>query len=396
MNTEHEKIKNEYLTPKGELRKGYTTGSCATAAAKAATQLIFTGDCHYIKIMTPKGVDLQLEVLEPEIIGEKIAKCGIRKESGDDPDITDGVMVYAKVSLLDNLKEGEIVIEGGEGIGRVTLPGLSCEVGGPAINSTPRKTITAAVREVLREFEYFGGANVEISLPQGVELAKRTFNPKLGIIGGLSIIGTSGIVEPMSEQALIDTIKVEMNMRKAMGCEYLVITPGNYGETFLRENFKIDKFYSVKCSNFIGNALDFAESMGFKGILFIGHIGKLSKLAGGIMNTHSKYADARMEIIAAYAAKLGADTELINEIFECITTDSAYELVKEKEPKLCEKLLDELMNRIIYHLGNRTHGELEVACIMFSNKHGLLSKSDNADSFMDKIKQEKIIGEEEI
>ena len=378
--------KNPELSPEGELRKGYTTGSCATAAAKAATYLIFKGSCAEVSIMTPKGIKLDLEVLEPQIFDEKTAKCGIRKNSGDDPDITDGVMIYAKVSLNDD-SSGKILIDGGEGVGRVTLPGLSCKVGEAAINPTPRKTIEAAVSEILQKFDYKGGAFVEISLPQGVELAKRTFNPKLGIVGGLSIIGTSGIVEPMSEQALIDTIKVEMSMRKATGCRYLLITPGNYGETFLKENFDVDRFYSVKCSNFIGNALDFAEQMGFSGILFMGHIGKLSKLAGGIMNTHSKYADSRMEIMAAYAAKLGAKQELIEEIFNCVTTDSAYEKIKEADALLCENLMKLLMERIIYHLKARTHDTLEVAAVMFSNKYGLLAKSDNADEFIKKLEK---------
>jgi hypothetical protein len=386
LNCEINTDKNSELSPEGELRKGYTTGSCATAAAKAATYLIFKGSCAEVSIMTPKGIKLDLEVLEGQLIDEKTAKCGIRKNSGDDPDITDGAMIYAKVSLNDD-SSGKILIDGGEGVGRVTLPGLPCKVGEAAINPTPRKTIEAAVSEVLQKFDYKGGAFVEISLPQGAELAKRTFNPKLGIVGGLSIIGTSGIVEPMSEQALIDTIKVEMSMRKATGCRYLLITPGNYGETFLKENFDVDRFYSVKCSNFIGNALDFAEQMGFSGILFMGHIGKLSKLAGGIMNTHSKYADSRMEIMAAYAAKLGAKRELIEEIFNCVTTDSAYEKIKEADALLCENLMKLLMERIVYHLKARTHDTLEVAAVMFSNKYGLLAKSDNADEFIKKLEK---------
>ena len=386
LNCEINTDKNPELSPEGELRKGYTTGSCATAAAKAATYLIFNGSCAEVSIMTPKGIKLDLEVLEGQLIDEKTAKCGIRKNSGDDPDITDGAMIYAKVSLNDD-SSGKILIDGGEGVGRVTLPGLSCKVGEAAINPTPRKTIEAAVSEVLQKFDYKGGAFVEISLPQGAELAKRTFNPKLGIVGGLSIIGTSGIVEPMSEQALIDTIKVEMSMRKATGCRYLLITPGNYGETFLKENFDVNRFYSVKCSNFIGNALDFAEQMGFSGILFMGHIGKLSKLAGGIMNTHSKYADSRMEIMAAYAAKLGAKRELIEEIFNCVTTDRAYEKIKEADALLCENLMKLLMERIVYHLKARTHDTLEVAAVMFSNKYGLLAKSDNADEFIKKLEK---------
>ncbi|WP_312649522.1 cobalt-precorrin-5B (C(1))-methyltransferase CbiD [Aminipila sp.] len=376
--------KNKDLNPKeGQMRRGYTTGTCATAAAKAATLLALGNNLQEVSVDTPKGIPLTLGVLDCKI-SEKTASCAVKKDSGDDPDITNGILIYAEVELLEN-EHAEIIIDGGKGVGRVTLPGLPCQIGQAAINPTPRRTIRSVVFQVLEEFGYEGGAKVTISIPQGEELAKRTYNPRLGIEGGLSVLGTSGIVEPMSEQALIDTIKVEMDVRKALGAEYLVITPGNYGENFLKQHFANRDFYSVKCSNFIGESLDYAEEQGFKGVLFVGHIGKLVKVAGGIMNTHSKYADARMEIMSAHAARFGADPKLIEEMINSVTTDNAYEALEAYSSQMRDKVIESLMNKIEFHLRSRTHQTMEIGAIMFSNKHGYLGKTSEVDEILQKI-----------
>lgn len=383
--------KNKQLNPKeGVLRRGYTTGTCATAAAKASAMMLFGEEVEEISVDTPKGITLTLDVKDCSldiIEGRKAyskASCGVEKDSGDDPDVTNGIMVYAEVELLEN-DDSEIILEGGKGVGRVTLPGLACSVGAPAINPTPQKTIKYAVGQVLERFGYEGGAKVTISIPKGEELAKRTYNPRLGIEGGISVLGTSGIVEPMSEQALIDTIRVEIDVRKAGGGEYLVITPGNYGETFLKQHFVNRDFYCVKCSNFIGDSLDYAQNQGFKGILFVGHIGKLLKVAGGIMNTHSKYADGRMEIMAAHAARFGVKPVLIEEILNSVTADNAYEAINAYEEGLWEKVIESLMNKIEFHLRSRTHESLEIGAVMFSNKHGLLGTTSDVDQILLKI-----------
>lgn len=376
--------KNKDLNPKeGQMRRGYTTGTCATAAAKAATMLALKQNIAEVSVDTPKGIPLNLDLIDISI-SEKKASCAIKKDSGDDPDITHGILVYAEVELLEN-DHGKIIIDGGKGVGRVTLPGLACPMGEAAINPTPRKMIQNVVSQVLEEFGYEGGAKVIISIPQGEELAKRTYNPRLGIEGGLSVLGTSGIVEPMSEQALIDTIKVEMDVRKALGAEYLVITPGNYGENFLKQHFAQRDFYSVKCSNFIGESLDYAEEQAFKGVLFVGHIGKLVKVAGGIMNTHSKFADARMEILSAHAARFGADVKLIEEILNSVTTDNAYEALDSYSSELKDKVIKSLLNKIEFHLRSRTHHTMEIGAIMFSNKHGYLGKTSEVENILQKI-----------
>ncbi|MBN7772395.1 cobalt-precorrin-5B (C(1))-methyltransferase CbiD [Clostridium aminobutyricum] len=368
---------------KKTLRKGYTTGTCAAAAAKASASLHFDELLTQVNIQTPNATKLTLDILDCVKTQGKTS-CAVKKDSGDDPDITNGILVYAEVEL-DSSQSQEIEILGGKGIGRVTLSGLACEVGQPAINPTPRKMIQQAVREVLDYYDYEGGAKVTISIPEGEELAKRTYNPRLGIEGGLSVLGTSGIVEPMSERALVDTIKVEMDVRKAAGAEYLVITPGNYGETFLKQQLTDQEIYSVKCSNFIGESLDYAQEKEFKGILFVGHIGKLVKVAGGIMNTHSKYADSRMEVLAAHAALCGGDQVLIKQIMNSITTDQAYELLLEKGQNFLEAVMKSLLDKIDYHLENRIHHTMHIGAIMFSNKYGLLGKTKNADEILNKL-----------
>lgn len=376
--------KNKNLNPKdGQMRRGYTTGTCAAAAAKAAAMLSLGQQIQEISVDTPKGIPLVLDILDCKISSEKVS-CAIKKDSGDDPDITNGILVYAEVELLES-DSGEIIIDGGTGVGRVTLPGLACPVGQAAINPVPRKMIKQMVSQVFSQYGYEGGAKVTISIPEGEVLAKRTYNPRLGIEGGLSVLGTSGIVEPMSEQALIDTIKVEIDVRKALGAEYLVITPGNYGENFLKEYFTDRDFYSVKCSNFIGESLDYAEELGFKGVLFVGHMGKLVKVAGGIMNTHSKYADARMEIISAHIARFAGNPELIDKILNSVTTDNAYEVLESYSDELKNQVILSLMNKIEFHLKSRTHESMEIGAIMFSNKHGYLGKTSEVDNILLKI-----------
>lgn len=354
-----------------KLREGYTTGTCAAAASKAAALMLFSGDIiEKINIMTPAGKDLNLEVLNSEITAD-YAVCAVKKDSGDDPDITNGILVFAK---LRKISDG-INIDGGLGVGRVTRKGLDQPVGSAAINSVPRKMIKNAVSEIMEEFGYRGGIDVEIFIPQGIELAKKTFNPNLGIEGGISVLGTSGIVEPMSEKALLDTIFLELKMHRENGEKQIVITPGNYGEQFLKSELGIEN--AVKCSNFIGSTIDYAESLGFSELLLAGHMGKLVKLGSGIMNTHSKYADGRMETLALCAAI--ADVSDFEKILDCVTTDEAYELIRDT------KTIDILMEHIDYYLKKRT--AMKIGAVMFSNKYGILGKTTDAESILKKARR---------
>ena len=373
----------EYQFSQGKnLRCGYTTGSCATAAAKAAATMLLTGErVATVRIDTPKGVVLELEPLEVEL-AEQYVSCAIRKDSGDDPDDTNGVLVFAKV---EKVAEPGVHIEGGVGVGRVTKPGLACAVGGPAINPTPRRMITAEVGSVMEQAGYSEGLLVTISIPEGVEIAKKTFNPRLGIIGGLSVLGTSGIEEPMSEKALIETMYVEMRAQKARGNKHLLVFFGNYGEDFTRDVMQLDLEGAVTCSNFVGELLDYAVFLGFETLLLIGHSGKLVKLAQGVMNTHSKYADCRTELFALEAMFHGASIEVGQEIYHCLTTDEVTKILKREQ--IFEPVMDKVTERIDFYMQHRVHGKIKTAAFMFSNVYGILGKTKAADELIQLHKQ---------
>lgn len=315
------------------LKSGFTTGSCATAASKAAlTMLITKNEINSVKIVTPAGVEYSPVIYGAEIC-ENHACCYVIKESGDDPDITAGIKVYAEVSYSDS---GDIEITGGKGVGKVTRPGLDQPVGEYAINSTPRKMIKAALQGVLDDYDIERGVKVTISIPEGVEIAEKTFNPHMGIEGGISVIGTSGIVEPMSTKALIDTIRLDINMQYKEGMNKCIIVPGNYGVTFLKNNYEISDKQIVLCSNYVGDSIKMAVEVGFKEILFCSHIGKLIKVSGGIMNTHSSYGDRRMELMkeayveACSVLDMMEDKLLSEEILNCVSTTAALFLLEKK------------------------------------------------------------------
>jgi len=398
------------------LRCGYTTGSCAAAAAQRAAAMVLGASFSAedkIMLDTPKGVRLELDSADMET-GDGWARCAVRKDGGDDPDVTTGILIYAKVSKVPDWEQGTapeklsgrerfsesedapwITLDGGTGVGRVTKPGLACAVGEAAINPVPRRMILEQVRMVCDEFDYRGALRVEISVPEGEETAKRTFNAQLGILGGISILGTSGIVEPMSEQALIDTIKVKMNVSKAGGTEYLVITPGNYGETFLKSHIALSEIDSVKCSNFVGDALDYAESSGFKGVLLVGHIGKFIKVSAGIMNTHSKYGDGRMEIMGVHAALAGASKGVIERLLTCVTTEDAISVLDEAEIR--EETLRSVLSRLDSRIRERVHHSMEIGAVIFSNQYGYLGETEGAPLLRKKLLEqaEKDKGETE-
>ena len=370
----------EYIVKDGKkLRLGYTTGSCAAAAAKAAAYMLLTGRRkNTIDLLTPKGIRLHLTVEEIRITSAE-ASCAIRKDSGDDPDATRGTLIFACVRKTD---VPGILIDGGAGVGRVTKRGLDQPVGAAAINSVPRRMIEENVREVCALCGYDGGVSVVISVPEGEALAKKTFNPRLGIVGGISILGTTGIVEPMSEQALVDTIRVELRQRRELGAEYVLLTPGNYGADFIRDSIGIDPRTAVLTSNFIGDALELSRELGFHGALLIGHIGKLVKLAGGMWNTHSKFGDCRMELLAAHAASLGLRPEKVSELLQCVMCDDALRILLEEQ--LYDAVLTRLAGRIEFHLRHKC-GEMEIGAMVFSKEYGRLCQTGCAQALLQKI-----------
>lgn len=366
------------------LRCGYTTGTCAALAAAGAARLLLTGCAPtHVSLMTKKGLEVDVPV---ERWGWKDggAWCSIVKDAGDDADITDGTEIVATVT---HSPTAGVVIDGGTGVGRVTRPGLDQPVGSAAINRVPREMIAQAVTAVCEQLCHEGGLRVVISVPDGALLAQKTFNPQLGVMGGISILGTSGIVEPMSEQAIVATIAVEVH-QAALRSHDLILTPGNYGQTFLGEN-GMDAWGVpiVKCSNFIGESLDIAATEGMERVLLVGHIGKLVKLAGGIMNTHSRWADCRTELFCAHAAVCGAGQNVCEQLMNAATTDACLAILE--QAGLCQAVLARLLDAMQRHLERRAAGAYRVGAVLFSNEYGMLGKTKQAEEITTQWNTEK-------
>lgn len=352
------------------LRCGYTTGTCAALAAGSAATMLLTGNCpQTASLMTPGGIRVDADLSFCEA-GDGFCRAGIRKDAGDDRDCTDGIEIIATVSRIP---EG-ILIDGGEGVGRVTKPGLDQPVGAAAINSGPRAMIRDALLRAMERSGYRGGLKAVISAPEGLQKAAQTFNGMLGIEGGISILGTSGIVEPMSEKALIGSIETAIRQASQMS-DRLILTPGNYGKAFIsRERFDTLQIPVVQCSNYIGEALDIASLHPFSEVLLIGHAGKLCKLAAGVMNTHSSVADGRREIFCAWAAVCGAGRDLCRALMECVTTDGALALLK--EAGLMESVVGCILEAMEAHIVRRYGGSGLAGALMFSNVYGSLGATE--------------------
>ena len=299
------------------LRCGYTTGSCAAAAAKAAALMLETGEIpETVELETPAGIALNLRIEQPRLEADR-ASCAVVKDAGDDPDVTNGIAIHAEVTRRT---DGDIRIDGGEGIGRITRKGFWGDVGDAAINPVPRKMIRDAVSAVAGH-----GWNVMIFAPRGRDIAQKTFNPNLGIEGGISIIGTTGIVRPMSDDALKKTIFLEIDQIAEISAAEILLCLGNYGEKMSVALPR--RMPMVKISNFIGEALAYCHSKGFQRVTLFGHVGKLSKLAIGAFNTHSRVCDARIEAFVYYLALAGAPLSLLLQINQCATAEDAAQLL---------------------------------------------------------------------
>lgn len=377
----------EYVYIDGKkYRRGYTTGSCAAAASKAATAMLFAKEkIENINIDTPKGIPLSLQVKNITIRND-YTMCSIEKDGGDDIDATHTMDIFAKAEFIDRVDEEDIIVAGGRGVGTVTKKGLSVEVGKPAINPVPMKMIHKEVRSIIGDdFKNNIGQNksikITISAPKGEEIAKKTFNPRLGIVDGISILGTTGIVEPMSDEGWKKSLSIELEMKKAQGLDKIILVPGNHGEVFIKEELGLDMKYVVRTSNFIGYMLKEAQRIGYKKILMAGHIGKYVKISAGIFNTHSKVADARNEILIANLAMMKAPYEFLKEISNCVTAEGAVEIINESE---YIGLYNILSNKCKYKIDEYLlDEEMQVEVMMFSMDKVLLGKSDSADSLVE-------------
>ena len=365
------------------LRCGYTTGTCAALAAAGAARLLLTGAVpESISLRTPKGIVVEVAPLFCRRAAAG-AECAIEKDGGDDVDVTTGLPVIAAVELR---QDTAITIQGGKGVGRVTRPGLDQPVGEAAINHVPRQMIETALRAEAEAAGYPGGFAVTISIQGGEEVARRTFNPHIGVEGGLSVLGTSGIVEPMSQQAILDTIQLEMDQAALANPRQLILAPGNYGLDYLRDAYpEFAGIPVVKTSNFIGDTLDMAATAGLEEVLLVGHVGKLCKLAGGIMNTHSHTADCRTELFCAHAALCGADRALCARLMDAATTDACLDLLDQAQ--LRTPVLESLLAAIQLHLDRRAAGNFRVGAVLFSNQHGPLGTTQTAKELLEQWKQ---------
>lgn len=374
----------EYVYIDGKkYRRGYTTGSCAAAAAKASAYMFFTNKkIENINIDTPKGIPLTLKVKNIEL-KDKYTICSIEKDGGDDIDATHTMDIFAKAELISREDE-DIIVTGGVGIGIVTKKGLSVDVGKSAINPVPMKMIRNEVNKVLGENNKLlnkdKSLKITIFAPQGEEIAKKTFNPRLGIVGGISILGTTGIVEPMSEEGWKKSLSIELEMKKAQGMDTIILVPGNHGEEFIRDYMKIDMNNCVRMSNFVGYMLNEAKRLGFKKILMAGHIGKFIKISAGIFNTHSKVCDARNEIMIANLALMGADLDFLKGINKCVTAEGAVEIIdKSNYTEIYNILCNKCKERAEEYLNE----DIQVEVYMFRMDKSLLGKSINADLLME-------------
>ncbi len=367
------------------LRCGYTTGSCAAMAAGAAATGLLSGEVPArARIKTPAGICVDADVLDGAVL-DGGARCvaAVRKDGGDDVDATDGLLIYAEVKRVEG-PSGSIAIEGGEGIGRVTKPGLDQPVGAAAINSTPRQMIAEQVEQARAQAGETCALAVTVFVPEGEHVGVKTFNPHLGIEGGISILGTTGIVWPRSVTALIDSIKLEIRQKAVLGLRDLVLVPGNYGAGFAQTLPELDGLERVEFANYLGEALDACAAEGFERVLVVGHSGKLVKVAAGVMDTHSRTADCRREAICAHAACAGCGAEVARELMSCSTTDACLDILEREGllHEVCASLVDSIGD----HVSRRAAGAFEVQAIMFSKQHGELGRTAGAGDLISKMR----------
>ncbi|MEM4733729.1 MAG: cobalt-precorrin-5B (C(1))-methyltransferase CbiD [Candidatus Bathyarchaeia archaeon] len=353
------------------LKYGLSTGACAAAAAKAAVIALVSNPVDKVVIPTPIGIRFEIPVKESKRLGDA-AVAAVVKDAGDDIDVTDNLEISATVRLTD---DGKIAVKGDKGVGVVTKPGLPVPVGESAINPVPRSMIVAAVKEALPKGK---GAEVVISVSEGEEVAKKTLNAKLGVVGGISILGTTGVVKPLSLEACRRSLVPQIDVALAKGYDHVFMVPGNIGERVTKKLFNVPDEAIIQTGDFVGYMLDKAVEKGVKEITLLGHPGKLVKLAAGIFNTHHKVADARSEVIAAYAAAVGADSQLVNRILASNTTEEAIAFLK--QANLLKQVFDKIAEKVAYRVTERVKNKIKVNVILVSMEGAVLGTWGNIRS----------------
>ena len=310
----------------------------------------------WVEIEAPSGVRLRLPVIDPEI-GDHWAKCGIVKDAGDDPDITHGAKICATVRFSN---ERGVTIQGGKGVGIVTKPGLAVSVGEHAINPTPREMILREVSNLLQNDQ---GVEVTITVPEGEELAEKTFNPRLGVIGGISILGTTGIVEPKSIDAYKTSLSLQLDIVKASGGDKVFLVLGYVGERYCKKVLGLSDDSVIKIGDHVGFMLEQCAKKKIEEVLLIGHIGKLVKVANGQFNTHIRFGDRRIETIAHHARRCGASGEIIEAILKETTAEATITLLRENG---LMKVFDDIAREVVLRIENLVEGRLRIHCNILS------------------------------
>jgi cobalt-precorrin-5B (C1)-methyltransferase len=352
------------------LKYGLTTGATAAAAAKAAVIALVSTPVNRVVIPTPIGIRFELPVKESKKLSADTAVATVVKDAGDDIDVTDKIEIYATVRLTD---DGKVTVKSGKGIGMVTKPGLAVPIGEPAINPVPREMICEAVKEALPSGK---GAEVVIDIPEGEKVAKKTFNAKLGIVGGISVLGTTGVVKPFSMEAWKRSMVPQIDVALAKGYTRVFVVPGNIGDKITKQLFKAPDEAIIQTGDFMGYILNKAVEKGVKEIMLLGHPGKLVKLAAGIFNTHHKMGDARAEVIAAYAGAVGADTDTINRILQSNTTEEAAEFLK--QVNLSRATFDRIAEKVRSRVMERIKEKAKVSVIIVSLDGAILGMDETA------------------
>jgi len=352
------------------LKYGLTTGATAAAAAKAAVIALFSTPVNRVVIPTPIGIRFELPVKESKRLSVDTAVATVVKDAGDDIDVTDKIEIYATVRLTN---DGKVTVKNGKGIGMVTKPGLAVPIGEPAINPVPRKMIREAVKEALPSGK---GAEVVIDIPEGEKVAKKTFNAKLGIVGGISVLGTTGVVKPFSMEAWKRSMVPQIDVALAKGYKRVFVVPGNIGDKITKQLFKAPDEAIIQTGDFMGYILNKAVEKGVKEIILLGHPGKLVKLAAGIFNTHHKMGDARAEVIAAYAGAVGADNDTINRILQSNTTEEAAEFLKQLN--LSRATFDRIAEKVSSRVMERIKEKAKVSVIIVSLDGAILGMDESA------------------
>lgn len=339
-------------------RYGFTTGTTATAAALGAVYLYLQKEKQTVDVELPYGITLSIPIEYSKVENDEYICC-VRKYAGDDPDVTDGILISSKLKFIKGDKL-EFHFFAGEGVGTFTKDGLALPKGEPAINPVPRQMMIDNISKVLLANNRIAKVNITIMVENGIEVAKKTFNERLGVIGGISILGTSGMVLPMSKTALLETIEADIKFRiQNSDTNTVYMAPGNIGAKFLKKNFAIEASTVAIISNFIGESIDYAISNDAKNIVICGDMGKLIKLSGGIMNTHSNDSDSRLELLLAAVIKEVLQNNVMEfsllapillDILKQKTTTAAVSIIKEYK---LEKCFDIIAKKMLYYAYNR-------------------------------------------